>query len=513
MSISKYFLVALLVVGALTAGPDTAAAQANIPSGGVELGGYGWSGYNDGSGLVGAGWISMSCKNNNSCASDGGNDYGVTLNTDGTLTGYAWSPNIGWIKFGGLSGFPVTARVLNDNAQMVGDYNTSLTARGWARACAGAANAGSCSGGMNPASGGWDGWISLGDLMGTYNITTDSTGFAAGSYAWGSPTVVGWIDFSPVSYGATPPPVTTPTISSFTADPIEVTVDDLSDLTYNVTDVTGCTASNDNGDTVWDSVLNSGLSLPVAAGDQTVTVTPPLGTTEYTLECTDGSTTVTEDVTVVARPDIVIGAISTTEGVFDGVSGEFDTVDFDAQVSGIPNGQSVNYIVTFGSFTDTGNITGTGVNNSVPLSVTFDDVPYTTGPSVTFRVDTSPAPDGAVDEDIAATPADEDDNTRTGTASLTFPPPNLTFTGPPVVRSGDPAEITWEIVSTPYNMNCSIDGPFSSAVTFSYIANDPLISGSAFSDDLFNTTTFDLTCDTGYTDSHQVEVIPTFEEV
>ena len=81
--------------------------------------------------------------------------YGVSMNNDtGYLTGYAWSENIGWIKFGGLSTFPVGAGTHAQNAQIV-----SGKLIGWARACEGTVG-GVCSSMVGRADG-WDGWISL----------------------------------------------------------------------------------------------------------------------------------------------------------------------------------------------------------------------------------------------------------------------------------------------------------------------------------------------------------------
>jgi hypothetical protein len=160
-----------------------ASAQA-IPE--VDLTGYAWS--------SSIGWISLNCATG---GTNGGNvcgtsDYKVTMNSNRTVTGYAWS-NIGWIRFGGLSGFPTGAGTTAANAAVTGTYpNLSFT--GWARACAGTMSpAGSCSNmTTNTTSGGWDGWISL---RGTgYGVAANmSSGFTNPSYAWGS-TVVGWIN-------------------------------------------------------------------------------------------------------------------------------------------------------------------------------------------------------------------------------------------------------------------------------------------------------------------------------
>jgi hypothetical protein len=158
------------------------------PAGTFEAGslsGWAWSGN--------IGWISLN--SNNYCA--GGGPYSVKLSTStsatlGTLSGYAWSPNIGWIKFGGLTntpdGTPGTATIDLTSGQV----------SGWARACAGTAS-GDCSS-MTSRTDGWDGWIRLSDekhlspdFSGNGGVTMKTTGDING-YAWGS-TVVGWINF------------------------------------------------------------------------------------------------------------------------------------------------------------------------------------------------------------------------------------------------------------------------------------------------------------------------------
>lgn len=138
------------------------------------------------------GWISFNGTNSGS----GGGNYGVHICTgnsdshvgcgagaEGKIVGYAWSSNIGWIKFDPIGPYPssplFSARV---------DASGNIT--GWARACAGAANA-DCSGGTNPLSGGWDGWIKLSNT--TLNFTVSPAEFHG--YAWGSD-VVGWISFN-----------------------------------------------------------------------------------------------------------------------------------------------------------------------------------------------------------------------------------------------------------------------------------------------------------------------------
>ena len=74
--------------------------------------------------------------------------------------GYAWSENIGWIKFDPLI---LTPPPCGTTASGCSSYPANLVGSevwGWIRACAGAANS-DCSGGANPDAGGWNGWISL----------------------------------------------------------------------------------------------------------------------------------------------------------------------------------------------------------------------------------------------------------------------------------------------------------------------------------------------------------------
>ncbi len=149
---------------------------------------------------MGIGWVSFSSKDcdaddNGSisnaealakpgCPAGVTGKYGVTVQTDKTLTGYAWSSNLGWIKFGGLSGAPNTAGNNGGNAVIQG----SGSLHGWARACAGT-QTGTCST-MTARNDGWDGWISL--RGSGYGVSFDSTLQKFSGYSWGGP-VVGWL--------------------------------------------------------------------------------------------------------------------------------------------------------------------------------------------------------------------------------------------------------------------------------------------------------------------------------
>lgn len=164
-------------------------AQAQTEVGNVF--GYAWS--------SNIGWIKMnSCNDDNldgipntSCT---GFPFGVKIDNGGalggpgTLSGYAWSSNIGWISFGSdnLPGAPGAS-----SASMALNTTTGVgTFTGWARARTGLINTG------------FDGWISLSNPNfypsptpdGSRGVTYNkSTGRIVG-YAWGGE-VIGWIKF------------------------------------------------------------------------------------------------------------------------------------------------------------------------------------------------------------------------------------------------------------------------------------------------------------------------------
>jgi hypothetical protein len=116
--------------------------------------------------------------------------------------GYAWSSNVGWIKFNPPGPYP-SGDCADSAAYLQFDHDTY----GWIRACAGAANA-DCTGGANPAAGGWDGWICVSDLGQdevnwegvTLNTATDPDEFQG--WAWGGGgtntqnAVIGWISWN-----------------------------------------------------------------------------------------------------------------------------------------------------------------------------------------------------------------------------------------------------------------------------------------------------------------------------
>jgi len=177
--------------------------------------------------------------------------YGVYAeNTTGILSGYAWSDNIGWIKFGGLSSFPVGAGTIPQNAQLISNKLV-----GWARACAGTVN-GNCST-MESRTDGWDGWISLGgtsvDGIYSYSVLLNGTDFSG--FAWGSD-VVGWIDFTGVKLTAAP--ITNITIS-LSAASSTISKDTSTTISWSSTGADTCTIAK-NGAAFASGTSSQGIS-------------------------------------------------------------------------------------------------------------------------------------------------------------------------------------------------------------------------------------------------------------
>lgn len=145
------------------------------------------------------GWVSMNCSNTNTCANNGGFDYGVRVSTssndtDGTFSGYAWSSNVGWIKF------DPTPTASRPNPTIKIDSTGAIN--GFIRACAGTITK-DCNGAENPT---WDGWIELsgahhgtGYPSGAQGVSYDETLDKIVGHAW-DPTNIGWLNFYDVNF-------------------------------------------------------------------------------------------------------------------------------------------------------------------------------------------------------------------------------------------------------------------------------------------------------------------------
>lgn len=194
----------------------------------------------------------------------GSNNYGLRVNNanndvstnipagPGTITGHAWSPSVGFIKFGGLSDFPVGAGTASVNAELMPD---GATIRGWAKAFWGDDESG------------WDGWLSLAGT--TYpSGPTHTDGLAGVTYnkptahivghAWGGD-VLGWVNFTDVTYG-----VPTNTFDyHLTAVPPSLLIPQRSSKTTKITVVMDNPAAQEV--TLSSLVLNNDLLHPMGA--------------------------------------------------------------------------------------------------------------------------------------------------------------------------------------------------------------------------------------------------------
>ncbi len=213
----KYlFLLALVVVGVISGHFVTTTAPA-VHAQGTTYPLTGWLWSNN---------VGLFCLSSAMSDCGTGSPFQVQIESNGDITGYAFSSNVGWLKFGPFDpdAFPVTGGIFGTSehaAHVELDTNSPNAGKitGWALACSAASEAG-CNN-SNNASGGWDGWVSLSGntvpadenaigvkygvdldmfdgsfntkpwiLNGTPNDATDK--------AWGGD-VIGWLDFSNAS--------------------------------------------------------------------------------------------------------------------------------------------------------------------------------------------------------------------------------------------------------------------------------------------------------------------------
>lgn len=188
--LTRIILVPLFILIGIAGAGSALAASADSVSG------YAWS--------ENIGWISFNCKDleaveGKTCL-DGNNpsfdpsvniaDYGVDIHSvTNVLSGYAWSDNVGWISFN-----------LADTGNPPAEYDYSAQGytaeydapnnelRGWARALS-----------ALETQGAWDGWIKLhkypSDTGAAYGVTWNSTTKELEEWAWGSD-VIGWISMN-----------------------------------------------------------------------------------------------------------------------------------------------------------------------------------------------------------------------------------------------------------------------------------------------------------------------------
>ncbi len=289
ISLIKYFLIfaiilsgAYFVLSSFGKPESKIEAQASTP-----LTGWAWSN---------VGWISLNDTNSPPT-------YGVNADTNGLLSGYAWSNQIGWIDFAPSGPYPNSP---NNSAEV--NLTTGVFS-GWARAC-GVFESG-CSGNLLGSSlsdqdsngneirrGGWDGWIALSGGWSNGVKKDMGTGEVTG-YAWGGDEMLGWIQFAGNLGGITPPQCTNPPCTSVNGlicntvpgnltvwtDPSSVSYLDLPETTIywsspNNVNFNSCTAQSNPNTSSW----NGAVTLP--PDSKLVQIpSPPSSSTSYTINC------------------------------------------------------------------------------------------------------------------------------------------------------------------------------------------------------------------------------------
>jgi len=217
---------------------------------------------------TGLGWISTH-------NSGEGDLYGLYIpSSDGSVSGYAWSENIGWIDFQPSGPYPTNPSY---SAKREGNKLT-----GWARILS-----------IKEAneignSGGWKGWIKLGGTAqdgSSYGVEVDPTTGKLSGYAWSDE--LGWISFDRASTTpvnptptstptstttSTPPPPPPPSLNcTFFANPGTIRRGETSTLSWNCVGAERCE-------------INQGIGSVSTSGSREV---KPSVTTIYTLSCSN----------------------------------------------------------------------------------------------------------------------------------------------------------------------------------------------------------------------------------
>lgn len=218
-----------------------------------------------------------------------------------SLNGYAWSENIGWVKFGG----PTYQVSIDDQTGGFSGYGWSERV-GWikflgdqARVCSATAG-GDCSNEISENVSGWDGLIKLtGTNYGVRVSGNSEIGCSLAGYAWGSD-VVGWVHMAGSGYGVNlsrcivppEPPHTYNLSCSFSAAPRRlIPPQRTAFLTWQCHDADQCSLSSGLG-----AVSSSG-------GGRTVR---PAQTTMYTLRCSNAAD---QSVAISKTVEVITGSL------------------------------------------------------------------------------------------------------------------------------------------------------------------------------------------------------------
>ncbi len=273
--------LAILILG----GIKFASAQSTYTPG--NLHGWVWS--------SNIGWISLNCAEGGAtggsvCASGStGSNYSVSVNpTTGVFSGYAWSSNIGWLSF---EPGDVTSQCGTPVATLATSGSSANTVSGWARFLTGSTTSG------------WDGCVKFSGTGYGVTYSASATPNLTG-YSWGSD-VVGWMMWrGTLSLGAPAVDLKINDSGVISDGPLTMpSSGGTAQLTWTTNNVTSCTgtglgASATPTQTDWSSFTLT----PTTGATVTINVAPNTGTSTvshvYMLKCTNGTTVVTDAVTV-----------------------------------------------------------------------------------------------------------------------------------------------------------------------------------------------------------------------
>jgi hypothetical protein len=404
----------------------------------VPLKGYAWGADNKPQ-TSGIGWINFNNTTTGSNTSSGV-DYFVEFDrTTQTLHGYAWSANFGYIKFGGFTEgankYPVSATCESGtntdsscNAKLIKD-GAGYKLVGYARFCF--VYVAGCSGTIKSTNllGSMDGWIGFNGTNFSVSYSTSTNNFA--NYAWASGHSLitntnygkgaGWIKMNPTNGGVSCVVVSgadcisdnqKPIVTlSATANPTKYNQDVT--ISWTITNIpSGCTASLSSTptNTTWSSTAISSTAGNLASGSKNIgTITTP---TTFTLGCTYGSNTGTDDVLVDILSYTPLVTISAPINVNYGTS-----TNVAYSVTNIPFGcsgalyQNRAIVPGYGSISINGDGTTTRIING---SINFSGLVDTSDWEFKCTDSTAPSP-SRVGSDTAKT-------------TVTVPNPTVTFT-------------------------------------------------------------------------------------
>jgi hypothetical protein len=307
----KKIFLSIIIIISISAFVGIMKAKADVPS---NILGWIWGGSDDGNVtglgkiLTGVGSISVSsinCDADSNGQSDGTvsgcpaagtavANYGVQIpNSDGSVIGYAWNENLGYIDFNPQNhcGSAYSAASCADPDGGSGGVSRSGNSLlGWARIVDIAKES------ANSNSGGWAGWIKMKGIAqdgSSYGVVIDTIAEELNGYAWNGEGAdgLGAVSFSGVNYGAYFPQPPTVTLQNTTLINIKTTnLPYTVTLTWSSNNATGCDASSSGSGVSWNenNVGTAGthdINIPAGTGmnmNYTVTCTNSVGSTDST---------------------------------------------------------------------------------------------------------------------------------------------------------------------------------------------------------------------------------------